>query len=137
MKIGFTNGCFDLFHEGHRHFLRQAAQQCDYLIVAVNSDRYCRNVKGEGRPYRPLRRRIADVRNYIDLMTDSAVIPFEGNESRLLAEMRPDVVFKGGDHSPGVHLIQPPGTDSPIQVVHIDRVPGISTTLIAHRMKLC
>jgi cytidyltransferase-like protein len=137
VKIGFTNGCFDLFHEGHRHFLRQCAEQCNYLIVAVNSDRYCRAFKGPPRPFRPLMRRISEVRAFLDRLTDSAVIPFEGREARLLSELRPDILFKGGDHGKlmGAY-IRPLGTDHLIEVRRIDRVPGISTTLIAERMKL-
>ena len=49
-KIVFTNGCFDILHPGHTRYLRAARQLGDYLVVAVNSDRSVRQIKGEGRP---------------------------------------------------------------------------------------
>ena len=49
-KIGFTNGCFDLLHEGHIHLLEESKKSCDYLIVAINSDKSVKLIKGENRP---------------------------------------------------------------------------------------
>ena len=84
MIIGFTNGCFDRFHDGHQFFLTECRKHVDYLIVAVNSDRYCREFKGADRPYEPLALRMNRVR-----MLAEAVIPVEGRALELLMEIRP------------------------------------------------
>ena len=134
MKVGFANCCFDLFHEGHRHFLLECRCRCDYLVVAVNTDEYCRQVKGEKRPYDQLERRMLHVRSIAE-----AVIPFGGREEPLIMEIRPDVVFKGEDHSPNQthYAARVPGwKNGPhgiwrAPVVHIARLPGISTTEVA------
>lgn len=141
MKIGFANGCFDLLHEGHQQFLISCRRHCDYLIVAVNSDEYCHRVKGSDRPYQPLHTRLMHVRAFSE-----AVIPFGGREDALIMEIRPDVIFKGSDHSPeqthfaarvphwkwketGEHFWRCP-------VIHIPRMDGFSTTLEAQRRGL-
>lgn len=136
MKIGFANGCFDLFHEGHRHFLQACRSQCDYLVVAVNSDAYCRRVKGSDRPYEPLAKRMIHVRSIAE-----AVMPFEGREENLIMEIRPDVVFKGEDHrgQQEFYIARALGWKdrSPADawwrapIVYIGRLEGFSTTLEA------
>lgn len=133
MIIGFANGCFDLFHEGHRHFLTQCRMHCSYLVVAINTDAYCRRVKGTDRPFDPLERRMLHVRSIAE-----AVIPFEGREEALIMEIRPDVLFAGGDHKPGLseYAIRGIGWKEgariwKAKVIHIDRLPGFSTTLAA------
>lgn len=139
MKIGFANGCFDLFHDGHRHYLTECRRHCSYLIVAVNTDDYCRRVKGEGRPYDPLGMRMLQVRCYAE-----AVIPFLGNEQPLIMAIRPDIVFKGAEHSPEqtFYAARVPGWKAKpdgekmwvAPVVHIPRLPGFSTTLVAQEI---
>lgn len=133
--IGFTNGCFDLFHAGHRHFLTECRRHCDYLVVAVNSDDYCRRVKGAERPFEPLKQRMLQVRSLAE-----AVFPFEGREQNLIMEIRPDIVFKGGDHGKEVAVAarlpywkyRETGDHFWVaKVVRIDRLPGLSTTLEA------
>lgn len=133
MKIGFANGCFDAFHAGHVHFLTSCRRQCDYLIVAVNSDEYCTRVKGADRPILPIAQRMLYVRGLAE-----AVFPFEGREEPLILQIRPDVVFKGQDHSPLLkyYAQRRPGWKEGRQpwfapVIHIGRLPGISTTLAA------
>lgn len=132
MRVGFANGCFDLFHAGHHHYLIECRRHCDYLIVAVNSDAYCRRIKGPDRPYDPLQRRMVHVRAFAE-----AAVPFEGREESLIMEIRPDVVFKGGDHAlphQTSYAARAPGwkeTGEPMwvaPVIHIPRLPGISTT---------
>jgi cytidyltransferase-like protein len=140
VRVGFTNGCFDLFHDGHRWFLEQC--KAGYLIVAVNSDLSVKSLKGPGRPFDPLTTRMARVRQYLHFLRgdDScAVVPFEGFELPLILQMQPDVVFKGADHSPNMDFIplkMPVGRDLTghlprIPVIHIPRLPGVSTTIIA------
>jgi D-beta-D-heptose 7-phosphate kinase/D-beta-D-heptose 1-phosphate adenosyltransferase len=134
VKIGFTNGCFDVFHPGHEYYLRECQRQCDYLIVALNSDRYCREVKGPDRPVWTWARRMRFVRPLAN-----AVVPFEGRWENLVLEMRPHVIFQGAEYRRG------DGTDQRlamrkigwkteghgfdiVPIVYIDRLPGYSTT---------
>ena len=121
MKIGFCTGVFDLFHEGHRHFLRNCVIRCDHLIVAVNHDRWCQR-KGPARPFDDLKVRMANVSK--DLLDCSyAIIPFSGNDLTLAAEIGPDVIFRGWD--------QREGDAGLIPVIRIGHLEGFSTTLLA------
>lgn len=131
MKFGLTTGCWDLFHGGHDHLLRAAAKQCDWLIVAVNRDDWIKANKGAGRPFRPLNRRMDDVRNCgfsLGALRGGVgyarftVIPFNGNDGDLARVIEPDVIFRGFDQSANF---------STIPVVRICELPGISTTLLA------
>lgn len=63
MKLGFTVGCWDLFHRGHQVFLQGAKETCDYLYVATMTDFWCRVQKGANRPAQPLAARIERLRN--------------------------------------------------------------------------
>lgn len=125
---------FDLLHDGHRYFLSQAHQHCEYLVVAVNSDASVKRLKGDSRPYDSLSVRMYALKAFAD-----SVIPFEGREEPLIMEIRPDVVFKGYDHSPNqIHYAArvPNWKNGPsgiwkCPVVHIARLDGYSTTQIA------
>jgi cytidyltransferase-like protein len=143
VRIGFTNGCFDVFHPGHDHYLRQCLKGCDYLIVALNSDRYCTEVKGAGRPIWTWGRRMKFVRSIA-----SAVIPFEGRWDKLVLEMRPQVVFQGEEYRPpdglgegrlGFRKIgwktEGHGFDT-IPILYIPRLPGYSTSTEIERCGL-
>jgi D-beta-D-heptose 7-phosphate kinase / D-beta-D-heptose 1-phosphate adenosyltransferase len=129
VRIGFTNGCFDLFHAGHKHLLMQASERCDYLIVAVNSDASVKRLKGFSRPYDCLHKRMTAVHKYAD-----AVIPFEGREEKLIMEIRPQVLFKGYDHSaPEFLAMRKPGWKDTgewdkVEVIQISHLAGFSTT---------
>ncbi|WP_296596504.1 D-glycero-beta-D-manno-heptose 1-phosphate adenylyltransferase [Phenylobacterium sp.] len=97
LKVGFTNGCFDILHKGHVAYLTQARTWCDRLIVGVNSDASVRELKGEGRPVNDLESRalvLAGLRS-VDL-----VAPFdELTPIRLIEAARPDVLIKGADYT--------------------------------------
>lgn len=97
LKVGFTNGCFDILHKGHVAYLAQARTWCDRLIVGVNSDASVRALKGEGRPVNDLESRalvLAGLRS-VDL-----VAPFdEATPLRLIEVARPDVLIKGADYA--------------------------------------
>ena len=138
MKIGFTNGCFDLFHEGHVHMLTECLNRCDYLIVAVNSDDWIKRHKGQNRPRDGLQTRMLNVAVYAH-----SVIPFEGNKEGLIMAIRPDIVFKGYDHgkdgATSMAIRKPGWKDCPlheqwdmIQVAHIPHLPGFSTSESIH-----
>ena len=96
LKIGFTNGCFDLVHPGHISLLSQAKAACDRLIVGLNSDSSARGLKGPGRPVQ------SETARSIVLASLSAVdlvILFDDETPmRLIEAIRPDVLVKGADY---------------------------------------
>jgi len=95
-KIVMTNGCFDILHAGHVAYLQQAKALGDRLIVAVNSDNSVRQLKGEGRPVNPCDRRMSVLSA---LGSVDWVVEFdEETPQRLISEMMPDILVKGGDY---------------------------------------
>jgi D-glycero-beta-D-manno-heptose 1-phosphate adenylyltransferase len=96
-KIGVANGVFDLLHVGHVRYLQAAAQEADRLIVAVNSDRSVRRLKGEGRP-------ILDEHARAEIVSalrgvDFVVVFDDDTVGALLERLRPDVHCKGTDYT--------------------------------------
>jgi len=127
--IGFTNGCFDLLHEGHRHFLTECMNLCDRLIVAINSDESVRALKGSGRPRDGFNDRIRNVGACLRL--DDQIIGFK-DEAHLRFKIeahKPDFIFKGQEYETKDVV----GADL-ARVVLIPMLEGHSTTLeIARR----
>lgn len=117
MKIGFCNGCFDLFHEGHKYFLKTAHEQCDWLIVGVDSDENVKR-KGSGRPIQPLGKRLERVSSSASA---DACVPFNGSPVQLIQSLQPDILFRGSDQSDE-------GREHAVQYCVIDRLPGFSTS---------
>jgi rfaE bifunctional protein nucleotidyltransferase chain/domain len=96
-RIVLANGCFDVLHVGHARYLEGARREGDVLIVAVNSDKSVRSLKGEGRPILPAEAR---ARLVAGLATVSYVVIFEETDvTRLLSTLRPDVHAKGTDYT--------------------------------------
>ena len=96
-KVGFTCGAFDLLHAGHVSYLEAAKQRCDRLVVAVNTDESVRGHKGERRPVLPEGERM---RLMAGLQAVDYVTPMPEQRPReLLALLRPDFYFKGGDYA--------------------------------------
>jgi D-beta-D-heptose 7-phosphate kinase/D-beta-D-heptose 1-phosphate adenosyltransferase len=94
--IVMTNGCFDILHAGHVHYLNQARQLGDYLIVAVNDDHSVKRLKGEGRPVNSVSHRLEVLQA---LKSVDWAIPFsEDTPERLIQQVAPDVLVKGGDY---------------------------------------
>jgi D-beta-D-heptose 7-phosphate kinase/D-beta-D-heptose 1-phosphate adenosyltransferase len=97
LRVGFTNGCFDILHKGHVAYLAQARSWCDRLIVGLNSDESVRALKGEGRPVNDLESRALVLAG---LGSVDLVAPFEESTPiRLIEAARPDVLVKGADYS--------------------------------------
>jgi len=95
-SIVFTNGCFDILHAGHVGYLAQARAQGDRLVLAINSDESVSRLKGPGRPINPVERRMAVLSG---LEAVDWVLYFdEDTPERLLEQVRPDVLVKGGDY---------------------------------------
>jgi D-beta-D-heptose 7-phosphate kinase/D-beta-D-heptose 1-phosphate adenosyltransferase len=97
LRVGFTNGCFDILHKGHVAYLTQARAWCDRLIVGLNSDDSVRRLKGEGRPVNDLESRALVLAG---LGSVDLVVPFEDETPlKLIEAARPDVLIKGADYS--------------------------------------
>jgi D-beta-D-heptose 7-phosphate kinase/D-beta-D-heptose 1-phosphate adenosyltransferase len=97
-KIVMTNGCFDILHAGHVAYLDQARRLGDRLIVAVNDDDSVRRLKGKGRPVNNVQRRMAVL---AALGSVDWVVPFgEDTPERLICQVQPDLLVKGGDYKP-------------------------------------
>lgn len=97
-RIVMTNGCFDLLHAGHVAYLRAARALGDRLIVAVNDDDSVRRLKGDGRPVTSLENRMSVLAG---LEAVDWVVPFsEDTPERLVGEILPDLLVKGGDYRP-------------------------------------
>ena len=95
LLLVFTNGCFDLLHPGHVRYLKQARQQGDRLLVAVNADETVAKLKGVERPLVPLAERMEVL---AALVAVDYVIAFEEETpARVIRELVPDILVKGGD----------------------------------------
>ncbi|WGE36454.1 bifunctional D-glycero-beta-D-manno-heptose-7-phosphate kinase/D-glycero-beta-D-manno-heptose 1-phosphate adenylyltransferase HldE [Actinobacillus genomosp. 1] len=97
-KIVMTNGCFDILHPGHVSYLENARKLGDRLIVAVNTDESVKRLKGESRPINDLNARMAVLAG---LASVDWVVPFaEDTPQRLIGEILPNLLVKGGDYKP-------------------------------------
>ena len=129
----FTNGCFDLIHKGHLHYLSEAADLADRLIIGLNSDKSVRMLKGKDRPVKDQETRallLASIR-WID-----AVILFDDETPiKLISELRPDVLVKGGDWEikdiVGSDLVLEDGG----KVLSLDFLEGYSSTSYINKIK--
>ncbi|MCR5260729.1 MAG: D-glycero-beta-D-manno-heptose 1-phosphate adenylyltransferase [Candidatus Gastranaerophilales bacterium] len=121
-----TNGCFDILHVGHVRYLEETKKFGDVLIVALNSDKSVRALKGEGRPINNEKDR-AEVLNGLKSV-DYVVLFDEQSPADLLAEIKPDVHTKGADYNedtlPEAKIIKENGG----RLEFIQFVPGKSTT---------
>ncbi len=132
-RLVFTNGCFDILHVGHVRYLQQARALGDALVVAINSDRSVRGLKGEGRP-------VMNEAERAEMLAALACVDFvtvfdEDSPRRLIAELLPDVLVKGGDYAlaeiHGREEVEAAGG----RVVALPYVEGASTTGIIEKMK--
>ena len=132
-RIVFTNGCFDILHPGHTRYLFAARKLGDYLIVAVNSDRSVKTIKGSGRPIMPQEAR-AEVLAALSC-TDGIVIFEDENPLKVIQYLMPDVLVKGGDWAEermiGAEVVRGAGGE----IRTIPFVSGYSTTHIIKRIK--
>ena len=126
LKVGFTNGCFDLLHPGHISLLSQARAACDRLVVGLNSDASVKRLKGAERPVQSEASRAAVLASIGHV--DAVAIFGEDTPMRLIEALRPDILVKGADYS----LEQVVGADFVTgyggRVVLADLVQGHSTT---------
>ncbi|HMK03040.1 MAG TPA: D-glycero-beta-D-manno-heptose 1-phosphate adenylyltransferase [Ferruginibacter sp.] len=132
-KIVFTNGVFDILHEGHIASLCEAATYGDVLVVGVNSDLSVKKLKGPDRPVNNENARALILASLI--MTDAVIIFAEDTPHRLITEFLPDVLVKGGDYTieevVGAKEVIAAGGEVKIAKM----VDGVSTTNILKKIK--
>lgn len=132
-KIVFTNGVFDILHEGHIASLSEAASFGHVLIVGVNTDASVKRLKGESRPVNNENSRALLLASL--LMTDAVILFEEDTPLNLIATILPDVLVKGGDYTidqiVGAKEVMAGGGE--VKIVPI--LEGFSTTSIIQRMK--
>ncbi|MGH6711501.1 MAG: D-glycero-beta-D-manno-heptose-7-phosphate kinase [Bradyrhizobium sp.] len=133
LRVGFTNGCFDILHPGHVKVLTAARGACDRLIVGLNSDASVRRLKGEGRPVQDERAR-AEVLAALEAV-DLVAIFEEDTPIDLITRVKPSVLVKGGDYTReqvvGHEVVEACGGE----VLLIDILPGHSTTSLVDRAR--
>ncbi len=132
LKIGFTNGCFDLLHPGHVALMEQARGACDRLVVGLNSDASVGRLKGEGRP---IQNEAARAQVLASLAAVDLVVIFpEDTPMGLIEAIRPEILVKGADYRieevVGAELVQSYGG----KVVLAELKPGHSTTATIRRI---
>ena len=133
LRVGFTNGVFDLLHPGHVHLLEQARAACDHLIVGVNSDASVRRLKGKGRPVQPEAARAAVLASHASV--DLVCVFEDDTPEALIALLQPDLLVKGADYAlnqvVGADLVRSHGG----RVILADLLPGHSTTATVARVR--
>jgi D-beta-D-heptose 7-phosphate kinase/D-beta-D-heptose 1-phosphate adenosyltransferase len=133
LRIGFTNGCFDILHPGHVKVLTAARGACDRLIVGLNSDASAQRLKGEGRPVQDERAR-AEVLAALEAV-DLVVLFEEDTPIKLISQVRPSVLVKGGDYTReqviGHEIVEANGGE----VMLVEILAGFSTTSLVKRAR--
>jgi len=133
LRVGFTNGCFDLLHPGHIKLLAGARAACDRLVVGLNGDASVTRLKGQGRPVQPVQAR-AELLAALEAV-DLVVVFDEDTPEKLITRVKPTVLVKGGDYTReqvvGREIVEAQGGE----VVLIDLVPGHSTSAMVERSR--
>ncbi len=132
-SIVFTNGCFDILHAGHVHYLEEAKKLGDVLVVAVNSDGSAKRLKGKGRPVtsRDNRMKLLAALESVDFVTYFD----EDDPGSIVRELEPDIIVKGSDWDEddiiGADVVKKRGG----RVATISFLKGLSTTSIIKKIK--
>lgn len=130
--IAFTNGVFDILHEGHIAVLSEAASFADLLIVGINSDSSVKKLKGESRPINNENSRALIMVSLI--MVDAVVIFEEETPLELIKIIKPDVLIKGGDYTLETMVGAKEVLDTGGRVELIPIREGFSTTNIIEKI---
>ena len=132
-RVVFTNGVFDLLHPGHVRYLREARALGDALVVAINSDRSVRAIKGPDRPVNPEHER-AEVLLGLESV-DAVVIFDEDTPHAVVSTIQPDILVKGSDWGPdnivGRDVVEARGG----RVVRLELSPGHSTSALIQKVR--
>jgi D-beta-D-heptose 7-phosphate kinase/D-beta-D-heptose 1-phosphate adenosyltransferase len=128
VTIVFTNGCFDILHRGHVEYLKASKELGDYLIVGINSDSSVKRLKGLDRPVNKQEDRVAVLQaiKYVD----EVIVFDEDTPYRLIKEVKPDIITKGGDYTQDNVV----GNDI-AEVVILLYIQGYSTTGLVNAVK--
>jgi D-beta-D-heptose 7-phosphate kinase / D-beta-D-heptose 1-phosphate adenosyltransferase len=133
LRIGFTNGCFDILHPGHVKVLTAARGACDRLIVGLNSDASVKRLKGDGRPVQDERAR-SEVLAALEAV-DLIVVFEEDTPIKLITRIKPSVLVKGGDYAReqvvGHEIVAANGGE----IMLVDILEGFSTTSLVRRAR--
>jgi D-beta-D-heptose 7-phosphate kinase/D-beta-D-heptose 1-phosphate adenosyltransferase len=133
LRVGFTNGCFDILHPGHVKLLTAARGTCDRLIVGLNSDASVKRLKGEDRPVQNERAR-AEVLAALEAV-DLVVLFEEDTPLNLITQIKPGVLVKGADYTReqvvGHEIVEAHGGE--VRLVEI--LQGFSTTSLVERAR--
>ncbi len=133
LRVVMTNGCFDLLHPGHLSLLEQARSLGDLLVVALNSDRSVRTLKGPRRPLAPEAER-AETLLSLEAV-DRVVVYDEPTPITVIRALQPDVLVKGADWAEdkivGRDVVEAAGG----RVVRIELLPGRSSSAMVERMR--
>jgi D-beta-D-heptose 7-phosphate kinase / D-beta-D-heptose 1-phosphate adenosyltransferase len=133
LRVGFTNGCFDLLHPGHVKVLAEARAACDRLVVGLNNDASAARLKGDGRPVQDEHAR-AEVLAALEAV-DLVVLFAEDTPLELIRRVRPKVLVKGGDYRRdqvvGRDIVEADGGE----VILVELVPGYSTSRLVQRSR--
>lgn len=131
LSVGFTNGCFDILHQGHVVYLDKARQHCDKLVLGLNVDESITRLKGAGRPVNTFdaRANVISALGSIDLVVPFAADPSENDTPlQLISALIPDMLFKGADYTVdtvvGADIVMQNGG----QVILVELEDGFSTT---------
>lgn len=134
LRAVLTNGCFDLLHRGHLALLERARAEGDILVVAVNSDRSVRELKGPGRPMVPAAER-AETLLALEAV-DRVVIYDEATPLEVIRALQPDVLVKGSDWAEDAIVGRAEVEGAGGRVVRVELVPGRSTSSVIERIRL-
>jgi D-beta-D-heptose 7-phosphate kinase/D-beta-D-heptose 1-phosphate adenosyltransferase len=129
----FTNGCFDILHQGHIFSLGQAAKEADYLIVGLNSDASVQRLKGPTRPINNTESRAIVISNLA--IVDLVVVFEEDTPLELIKSLLPDVLVKGGDYTIDQIVGAKEVMASGGKVIINSIVEGFSTTGLIEKIK--
>jgi rfaE bifunctional protein nucleotidyltransferase chain/domain len=132
-KIVFTNGCFDIIHQGHLSSLHTAAQYGNYLIVGINSSASVQRLKGPTRPINDTQSRALVMANL--MMVDAVIVFEEDTPLELIKATLPNVLVKGGDYTIDNIVGAKEVIDNGGSVEIVPIVEGFSTTNIIEKMK--
>jgi D-beta-D-heptose 7-phosphate kinase/D-beta-D-heptose 1-phosphate adenosyltransferase len=131
-KVGFTNGCFDLLHPGHISLLRQARQECDRLVVGLNSDASVKRLKGDDRPVQGEAARAAVLASLAGV--DAVVLFDDDTPLAVIEALKPDVLVKGADYRID-QVVGREAVEAAGGRVHLAQLePGHSTTATIARL---
>ena len=133
LKVVLTNGCFDILHPGHLRLLEAARLSGDRLVVALNSDRSVRALKGQGRPLIPQVERAEILLAFEPV--DQVVIYDEPTPIGVVRAIRPDVLVKGADWAADAIVGREEVEATGGRVLRVELVPGRSTSGLLNRIR--